>query len=240
MFDYDPQLAAATAKSPQSVAEVLQTLQAIDAICVDGDGLKWFNQLYREVTQSVASQVNTSSFHDPQWLAELDVQFGRLYFGALHGQLTGGSCPGCWDVFFAVRNNPQIARIQFALAGINAHINRDLAAAITATCAARNTVPRHGTPQFADYTAINPTLDALIETAKRELHVRLLGDALPELSRLEDTVAAWGTGAAREQAWCHAEALWELRGLPIIAANFLNGLDGLTTFGNKALLVPVP
>jgi uncharacterized protein DUF5995 len=255
MFAYDPELAAATEKSPQSVAEVLQTLQTIEAICVEGDGLRWFNRLYREVTQSVAGLVNDTppqlcndggaggwlmAFHDPQWIAELDVQFARLYLKALHGRLTGGSCPGCWNAFFAVRDNALIARIQFALAGINAHINRDLAAAITATCAARNTVPQHGTPQYEDYTAINATLEALIETAKRELHVRLLGDALPEISRLEDTVAAWGTGAAREQAWRHAEALWQLRHLPHIAAGYLDGLDGLTTFGNKALLVPVP
>ena len=240
MFAYDPQLAAITQKSPQSVAEVLQTLEAIDAICADGDGLKWFNRLYREVTEKVAGQVGTSSFHDPAWLGELDVQFARLYLGALHSSLNGGRCPGCWQAFFAVRDNVQIARIQFALAGINAHINRDLASAITAACVAKNTVPAHGTPQYIDYTAVNSTLDELIETAKRELHVRLLGDALPEISRLEDTVAAWGTSAAREQAWTNAEALWQLRALPDLAAGYLDSLDGLTTFGNKALLVPVP
>ena len=240
MFAYDPQLAAATQKSPQSVAEVLQTLQAIDAICADGDGLRWFNRLYLEVTQEVAGKVGNGGFHDPAWLAELDVQFARLYLGALHCWLTGGSCPGCWRALFAVRSNAQLARIQFALAGINAHINRDLAAAITATCAARNTVPDHAAPQYGDYTSVNSTLDELIERAKRELHVRLLGDALPEVSRLEDTVAAWGTSAAREQAWNNAEALWQLRSVPILATNLLDGLDGLTTFGNKALLVPVP
>ena len=239
MFAYDPQLAAATQKSPQSVPEVLHILQNIDAICADGDGLRWFNRLYLEVTQKVAGQVGSNAFHDPQWLAELDVQFARLYLGALQCWLTGSRCPGCWNALFAVRGNAQLARIQFALAGINAHINRDLAAAITATCAARNTVPQHGTPQYADYTAINSTLEELIDTAKRELHVRLLGDALPEVSHLEDTVAAWGTSAAREQAWNHAEALWQLRELPRIAAGYLDGLDGLTTFGNKALLVPV-
>ena len=87
---------------------------------------------------------------------------------------------------------------------------------------------------------MNTTLDGLIETAKKELHVRLLGDPLPPVSRLEDAIAAWGTAAAREQAWNHAEALWELRGLPTVADGYLAGLDGLTTFGNKILLVPVP
>jgi hypothetical protein len=39
MFPYDPVLLAAAEKQPQSVADVLQTMTAIDAACVDGDGL---------------------------------------------------------------------------------------------------------------------------------------------------------------------------------------------------------
>lgn len=101
-------------------------------------------------------------------------------------------------------------------------------------------MPQDGTSQYNDYTALNAPLDALIETAKRTLLVRLLSDPLPPVSHLEDTLAAWGTSAAREQAWKHAEALWRLRDVPAIAAGYLDGLDGLTTFGNKALLVPVP
>jgi hypothetical protein len=239
MFHYDPQLAAATQTPPQTVAEVLALLQTIDATCVDGDGLKWFNWLYLRVTATVEGLVAAGSFHNPSWLAELDVQFARLFFSALNGYLTGGACPHCWAAMFAVRTDARVARIQFALAGINAHINHDLAAAVVATCEATNTIPQHGTPQYADYTAINGTLDGLIDIAKQTLHVRLLGDPLPPISNLENTVAAWGTAAAREQAWNHAQALWQLRSFPEISKGYLDGLDGLTTFGNKTLLVPV-
>ncbi len=69
---------------------------------------------------------------------------------------------------------------------------------------------------------------------------RLLGAPLPAFSHLEDVIAAWGLTAARDQAWHHGEALWALRATPILAMGYLDGLDGLTTFGNKALLVPVP
>jgi hypothetical protein len=141
---------------------------------------------------------------------------------------------------FSVRGDVRIARIQFALAGINAHINHDLPAAIVATSEANNIPPQHGTPQYTDYTGLNATLDSLIESARRELHVRLLGDPLPPVSRLENSTAAWGTSAAREQAWNHSEALWQLRSLPAVAVGYLDGLDGLTTFGNRLLLVPVP
>jgi len=46
MFPYDPAILAAVQSPTQSIGNVLQTLQTIDATCVDGDGLKWFNWLY--------------------------------------------------------------------------------------------------------------------------------------------------------------------------------------------------
>jgi len=240
MFAYDPQLVALTQTPPQSVSEVLQVMQTINATCVDGDGLKWFNWLYLQVTQTVENMINGGGFHDPEWLAELSVQFGRLYLSALNGFLAGGYCPNCWKAMFAVRADARIARIQFAMAGINAHINHDLCIAIVATCTATGAVPSHGTPQYSDYTSVNAPLDGLIETAKQTLHVRLLGDALPLVSHLEDTIAAWGTSAAREQAWNNAEVLWLLKNAPLVTASYLDGLDGMSTFAGKTLLVPAP
>ena len=73
----------------------------------------------------------------PAWLAELDVQFARLYLSALQGVLLRQQIPGCWRVLFGCRDQTSIARIQFALAGINAHINHDLSEAIVGTPARR-------------------------------------------------------------------------------------------------------
>ncbi len=240
MFPYDPTLLAAVRTPVQSIPDVLQTMLTIEETCIDGDGLKWFNQLYLEVTKAVESRVASTGFTDPAWLAELDVQFARLYFGALDSSLSGAPTPGCWQVLFNCRSDVRIARIQFALAGMNAHINHDLAAAIVATCEATATAPQHGGAQYNDYTAINTTLDSLIESAKQTLHVRLLGDALPPASRLEDTIAAWSVSAAREAAWHSAELLWYLRAAPSLSSSFMDSLDGLTSVASKVLLVPVP
>jgi hypothetical protein len=238
MFPYDPQLAAATQVPPQSIPGVLEVMQTIDNTCVDLDGLKWFNWIYLQVTQAVESGVAAGGFHDPAWLAELDVQFAALYFKSLHAALTGAPYPGSWNAMFSRRNQTRIARIQFALAGMNAHINHDLPFAIDATCKATNTAPRHGTPQYADYTAINRTLDGLIDAAKKSLNVRLPGDPLPGVSHLEDLIAAWKISDFREVAWINAEGLWKA---PAIAATVLgDGIGGLTTFAGEALLVPVP
>src|SRR5579872_318792 len=143
MFPYDPAIVAALQRPPQTMPDVLQCLETIAGICADTDGLKWFNGLYLAVTQAVANRVSSSGFTDPAWLAQLDVRFARLYFEALRAALTDASCPGCWRAMLDVRDNVQITRIQFALAGMNAHINHDLCLAIDATCKATNTVPQH-------------------------------------------------------------------------------------------------
>ena len=240
MFPYDATILAALRNTPQSVPDVLQTLHAIDNICIDGDGLKWFNWLYLHVTQAVADRVSSGGFDDPAWMARLDVEFANFYFAALQSSLSGKTAPGCWRILFNSRNVVAIARIQFALAGINAHINHDLPEAIAATCQLTGTTPDRGGTHYNDYTALNSTLDSLIQAAERGLNFRLLGGALPPVSHLEDTIAAWNMSAARESAWQNAGHLWQFRAIPAFAASFLDTLDGLTTVIGKALLVPVP
>ncbi len=237
---YDPLLIAAVANKPQSIADVLQAMETIDATCAAGDGLKWFNWLYLQVTRAVETRVAAGGFNDAAWLAKLDVEFAKLYFAALEANLRGAACAGCWRTMFDVRDQTRLARIQFALSGINAHINHDLPEAIVATCRAMGTLPAHGTPQYRDYTSVNATLDSLVEAAKKTLHVRLLGDPLPPVSQLENTIAAWGVCAARENSWTNAEVLWQLQGVPALGAGFLGSLDGITTVVSKTLLTPVP
>jgi hypothetical protein len=246
MFPYDPALLTAVATAPQTIPDVIQILENIESICIDGDGLKWFNWLYLQVTQAVEARVNLTDptnparFADPSWIAQLDVAFARYYLAAIQTSLSGAATPGCWQALFAVRNQPSIARIQFALAGMNAHINHDLPQAVVSTCKATDLPPQHVTTQYTDYTALNTTLDSLIEAAKITLRVRLLGDALPPVSTVDNTLAAWSVAAAREAAWNNAELLWHLGSdAPALAAALLGTLDGLTALASKTLLVPV-
>jgi hypothetical protein len=115
-----------------------------------------------------------------------------------------------------------------------------LCEAIVTTCQVTATTPDHGGTHYGDYTALNSTLDSLVESAKQTLNVRLPGGALPPVSHLEDTLAAWNVSAARESAWQSAEHLWQLRSSPLLASSFMDMLDGFTTVIGKALLVPVP
>ncbi|MGA7342723.1 MAG: DUF5995 family protein [Terracidiphilus sp.] len=255
MFPYDSTLVSTVATAPESVPDVVRMLENIGSVCADTDGLKWFNWLYLEVTEAVQARVNygkgaiaqvgggdaePDGFADPAWLAALDVHFAGFYFAAIQAALSTNTAPGCWQAVFNARNQQAVARIQFALAGMNAHINHDLPLAIVALCQSTGIEPQHGTAQYNDFTALNATLDSLIDVAKQELNVRLAGDALPGVSGLEDTLAAWSMSAARETAWNNAELLWHLKDAPPVSAKFVDSLDGLTSVAGKTLLVPVP
>ncbi|HEY6345753.1 MAG TPA: DUF5995 family protein [Bryobacteraceae bacterium] len=238
MFPYDPAILAAVQVKPQNIADVFKTMQTIDAACVDEDGLKWFNWLYMTVTKAIENKVAGGGVNDPAWLSKLDVLFAGLYFDAVAGELGGGSCPECWKAMLSVRDQVKIARIQFALAGMNAHIDHDLPIAIVSTCQATNTIPQHGTPQYNDYTSVNPTLDGLIDQAKQKLNVRLPGDPLPAVSHLEDLIATWNLAIFREQAWDTAQSLWGESDAEIKVRMDLT--DVLVAKLSAALLVPVP
>jgi hypothetical protein len=243
MFPYDPTILAAVRSTPQTIADVVRIFEAIQAACADGDGLKWFNGLYLQVTEAVQARVNAGDFEDPAWVATLDVRFARFYLAAVESSLSvsaQGQTPGCWQALYDRRSQAAIARIQFALAGMNAHINHDLPQALVAVCQSTSIAPQHGSAQYNDFTALNTTLDSLIEAAKQSFKVRLLGDALPAASNLEDTLAAWSVAAAREAAWNNAELLWHLEGASLVSSAFLDTLDGLTTVASKTLLVPIP
>src|SRR5512143_3170970 len=111
----------------RSIDDVLSIMTAIDGQLPDTDGLKWFNRLYLQVTRSVRQAVGGTIFHDPRFMSELDVVFANLYFAALGaGDSDVSRAPAAWQPLLRARSTPRIARLQFALAGMNAHINRDL------------------------------------------------------------------------------------------------------------------
>src|SRR5690242_3754575 len=125
--------------NPGTVSEVIAMLRAIDDFLPDSVGLKWFNWLYLQVTEVLGARVNQGGFAAAPWLARLDVHFASLYLSALRSWLAAetpaaSAPPSCWSAIFRRREDSRLARIQFALAGINAHINHDLALAIVATC----------------------------------------------------------------------------------------------------------
>jgi hypothetical protein len=201
--------------APITIDDVLQTMQSIDQLLPGTDGLKWFNRLYMMVTQQVDQKPPADGWRDPAWLTRLDVIFAGFYFRAIAGYLDdSASTPSAWDALLEARYRTGIDRIQFALAGMNAHINHDLALALLDTDAELNLVPNLYSPEHADYEAVNGLLQTVMPAALRVLATGILGELAEDTGKIGRILAFWDICRARDLAWGFAD--------------HLRGLDGLT------------
>ena len=128
-----------------ALAEVIARMEEIEAGLPPRDGVRAFNELYLAVTRAVAAELGDHDFDDPSFLARLDSVFADLYFRAF-AAAGGGRHRMHGNPLFDARAEPQIASIQFALAGMNAHINYDLSVALVETCEELGVTPRRDSP----------------------------------------------------------------------------------------------
>ncbi len=228
--------------SPSSIAEVVARMQTEVASLPRADGVACFTRLYLSVTQGVEQQLAGFVFRDPQFLARLDVVFANLFFTALDAARSDPSAmPRAWAPLVEERTAHGIAPLQFALAGMSAHINRDLPVALVATCRELGVDLEEGSPAHADFEHVNGVLAAVEATVKSQYltgWLRRLDHVLHRVDRIDDIVAMWDVGRARDAAWVNAEALWALRDEPELSARYLDVLDRTVGLTARGLLVP--
>src|SRR5918912_1079065 len=124
-------------------------------------------------------------------LADLNVAFAEAYFTALAAAGDGPQPPAgypfhAWKPLLEARGEREIAPIQFALAGMNAHINHDLAVGICAVCVERDVEPAVDSAEHTDYEAVN----GLIAETEAETKAWMLTDLLAEQDLVFDKVDA--------------------------------------------------
>jgi len=223
----------------QSIDDVIAVMEAIDRELPDSDGVKWFNRLYLRVTTSVGSAVGTRTFSDTAFMTKLDVVFANQYFSALvAGSTDVRKAPSAWRPLLEARNQPGIARIQFALAGMTAHINRDLPDGIVQTFLAMGGDPITADLRERDFDSINDILERVEEEVRSEFSVGLVGVVDRLGGPVDNAVAMWKVRAARSAAWTNAQVLWGLRRLPRVRDRFFDRLDGLVGMTGRGLLLP--
>jgi hypothetical protein len=222
----------------QSIHDVIALMNEIDARLPDSDGLKWFNKLYNVVTQAVAREVDAGRFANGANVGKLAVLFARHYFNAVVVNAKGGDCPRCWRPLLQYRQRPGVSHLQFALAGMNAHINHDLAFAVIDTCRQENLVPERETPFFADFLVVNDILEETEQTTTPMLLTGLLGTLDRALGYADNALAMWSVRHARDSAWTNAEVLWSLRNNATLFNKFAATIDGMAGFAGRGLLVP--
>jgi hypothetical protein len=206
------------------------------------DGVLWFNRLYLEVTKAVGLAVRQPGFFaDPGMIAELDVIFAQLYFEAVdaadrHGQASTLA----WKALLRSRGDSDILPIQFALAGMNAHINHDLPIALVQQWTRHGKRASGNGAAFADFEKINQILKREESILKRSFEPPLLRELdAGQLGALEDKLSLWVVADARARAWRTGQHLWSLRHLPPLRAVLLAAVDVRVGLLGRALLEPV-
>ncbi|MFF8779984.1 DUF5995 family protein [Streptomyces sp. NPDC015140] len=219
----------------RTVDSVLTRMRALDAALPGRDGVAVFNRVYLAVTEEVDRHIDSGRFTDARVAIALDVRFAERFLDAVDAAAQDRRPPACWRPVFQFRRHPGVRPVQFALAGINAHIGHDLALAVVDTCRTLGCEPADLEDEF---DRVGDLLVSLEERVRDEL---MPGpDLLQIADPLTHLLGSWSLDRARDATWAAARALWALRRLPDVAGEFTERLDAAVGFAGRMLLTPLP
>jgi hypothetical protein len=232
-----PDAGPTAADNADPILAVEARMDAIAAPLAESDGVARFNELYRAVTHAVAAQSQADSYEAPAFISRLDVVFADLYFTAVEDDAAGHELPKAWAPLFEKRHEPGIAPLQFAIAGMNAHINHDLAVALVATCDELGVAIDDATPQHRDYLAVNGTLERVEGEVKARFATGVVAELDTASGPLGDVLANWSVARARDNAWITAKTMHALRDMPMLYDQYMQALARNVGFAGRGLLV---
>jgi Family of unknown function (DUF5995) len=138
----------------------------------------------------------------------------------------------------AARDRSGIEPIQFALAGMNAHINHDLPLAVVTTCLELDTFPADGS-HHVDYQKVDGLLDAAEQSVRESFEPTDVRGVDRHVGAVLNLVADWDITTARDVAWDTSLALWEVRSHRTATDLFTGALARTVAGASRVLLVAV-
>ena len=98
--------------------------------------------------------------------------------------------------------------MQYAIAGMNSHIEHDLPLAVVDTCTARGLTPGD---VHQDYEAVNDVLAQVEEPIRRSFLDEVGREVDDHLGPVVHLLSAWNIDKARDLSWVTVETLWALQ-----------------------------
>jgi Family of unknown function (DUF5995) len=205
-------------EAARDIPEVLKRLDAMQDYAEvhfergEKDGIACFTRLYRVITAAIDDRERAGKFvASGGFLTRLDIEFAERYFEAVRTYARDREAtPGCWKVLFDRRGDEHIPEASFAAAGVNAHINFDLSAALLRTWAHVAPDPEeHRDLQLQDFDKINTVFAEHMDELRKQLHTLLsesLDGSFPDF--LADKIADGVVVLTRAMAWEVADHLW--------------------------------
>jgi hypothetical protein len=201
----------------QAVEHAAARMRAIEARLPDGDGLRAFTRIYRVVTEQVRDAlIRSDTFANPAFVERLDVVFADRFFAAEEAASPGRDVSPAWAPLAEARRRPAVLAVQRVLAGMNAHINHDLALAVVQTCSETGRSVQD--PDVAtDFQAVNTVLARVVRPIRQTFLTEAVVQAGAPASPAVDAISMWSIDKVRDAAWASAVTLWHVRALPPVA-----------------------
>src|SRR5262245_23785296 len=222
-----------------TIEDVVAAMRAIEAALPENDGVRWFNVLYRRVTEAV--QADVERWADWPFLQRFDVAFAKLYFDAIISwESNPAGAPKAWRPLFQARSDDKLLPLQFALAGMNAHINNDLVIALDRIARSEQQYPSRDGERYRDFQRVNDVLERIEVELQPVLSTGVIAAIDVALGDLDTILAMWKVRHARDTAWTNGEVVWHLRTAPCLRSDYLARLDRMVGFAGRGLLAPLP
>jgi hypothetical protein len=219
-----------------NVAEVIARMRTIDAELPADDGVAVFNRVYLTVTEKISAALEQQQvFEDPEFMEALDVRFAGLFLQAYDAP--EDDKPKAWAPLFEGRRRRGVLPVQFALSGMNTHIEYDLPIAVVRTCDALGISPRQRAVR-RDYEAVNKLLAEVEAGIRRSFLDEFQTQVDDELGPVVHLVCSWDIDKARDIAWVTTETLWSLRETTLLKGTFTESLARTVGMTSRLLLTP--
>ncbi len=220
-----------------SIDDVLERMDDIERLLPSEDGVAVFNRMYRQVTRLIDQAVDQNLFEAGDFLARLDVHFANMFFDAYTADANGEKVPRAWAPLFEHRFRPNTHPIQFALAGMNAHISHDLPHAVVSACKEAALTPDDDTPHHHDFTATNNVLEDASDEIKSWFHTGLVAKLDDAGGRVDDALSMYGIALARSGSWLVGQTLWGLDDNPMMLSMFTKGHRRAVEMTSRGILI---
>ncbi|GAA4400069.1 DUF5995 family protein [Fodinibacter luteus] len=221
---------------PTSIGQVLEEMRLLGSTMPADDGVAAFHRMYLHVTELVGAAAAARSFEDTAFMERLDCVFAGLYLDACRA--SDESRSRAWQPLFALRSQPHTAGLQFALAGMNAHINFDLGLALVRTCRQLGRTPDSPGVR-ADFLAVNAILAGAVQEVRESYLAGIALEVDRAASPVLNVVGGWSIEGARDAAWLSATVQWALQGRDDAYAAYLDSRASMVGLVTRQLLTPV-
>jgi hypothetical protein len=194
----------------KTLDDVVSGLAALEArFLARGDRRAIFLTVYGLMSREMRRRIEAGTFRDHAWVSRYVVAFANYYRDALDGFERGVAVPKSWRIAFSAAHDASGLVLQDVLLGINAHINHDLALALTDVSIGPDRAARQ-----EDHAAVNGVLRSLTDAVAdrvAELYAEGLAGLDACAGLLDEEITNFSFEVARENAWESAVALSNAR-----------------------------